>query len=137
MNKPTSPHVGRKYQLREVKDQQAKVTSLIRKLEALETSKATTSVLVDTPSMCLVCAMQDHDIASCPVILGVREALHGQVKAVGQFQGGYQNQRSGNNPYSNTYNPVGRIALILGRNKRVLKNLNSSNNPHNTSKVIK
>ncbi|XP_057487288.1 uncharacterized protein LOC130773354 [Actinidia eriantha] len=105
MNKPTNPQVGGKYQLGEVEDLQAKVTSLTRKLEALETTKATTSVLVETPSMCLVCATQDHDTTSCPVIPGVREALHGQVNAVGQFQGGYQNQRSGNNPYSNTYNP--------------------------------
>ena len=104
-NKPTNPHVGGKYQLGEVEDLQAKVTSLTRKLEALETSKATMSIPVETPSLCLVCNTQDHDTASCPVIPGVREALHGQVNAVGQFQGGYQNQRSGNNPYSNTYNP--------------------------------
>ena len=104
-NKPTNSHVGSKYQLGEVEDLQAKVTSLTRKLEALETSKATTSVPVETPSTCLVCTTQDHDTMSCPVIPGVREALHGQVNAVGQFQGGYQNQRSGNNPYSNTYNP--------------------------------
>ncbi|GFZ18465.1 hypothetical protein Acr_27g0002040 [Actinidia rufa] len=42
---------------------------------------------------------EEHDTISCPVILGIKEALHGQVNAIGHYGQGARN------PYSNTYNP--------------------------------
>ncbi|GFZ02803.1 hypothetical protein Acr_15g0014110 [Actinidia rufa] len=47
---------------------------------------------------CAVCETKEHDTISCPVIPG-KEALYGQVNAIGHYR------RGGGNPYSNTYNP--------------------------------
>ncbi|GFZ09702.1 hypothetical protein Acr_21g0003010 [Actinidia rufa] len=48
---------------------------------------------------CAVCETKEHDTISCPVIPGIKEALHGQVNAIGHYGQGARN------PYSNTYNP--------------------------------
>ncbi|GFS44395.1 hypothetical protein Acr_00g0090080 [Actinidia rufa] len=48
---------------------------------------------------CAVCETKEHNTISCPVILGIKEALHGQVNAIGHYGQGARN------PYSNTYNP--------------------------------
>ena len=48
--------------------------------------------------MCALCGTMDHCTDMCPIVAEVKEA-RGQVNVVGQFS------RSGNNPYSNTYNP--------------------------------
>ena len=60
-----------------------------------------------------MCDTKEHDTISCTVILGIKEALHGQVNAIGHYS------RGGENPYSNTYNPGWRDHPNFGwHNKR-------------------
>ena len=54
---------------------------------------------------CLVFDMMEHDTAGCPIILGFKEALHGQANAVGQHRGAFADKKSEGTPYSNIYNP--------------------------------
>ena len=72
---------------------------MAKKLEALEMGKVHVVEVSNYKEPCVVCDTTDHDTSSCPVIPGVKEAMHGQVNAIGQYQRGV------GNPYSNTYNP--------------------------------
>ncbi|GFZ02808.1 hypothetical protein Acr_15g0014160 [Actinidia rufa] len=98
---------GGKYQLKEVDDVNARLATMARKLEALEFTKVN-AVGSEEPKevSCAMCETKEHDTISCPVIPG-KEALYGQVNAIGHYR------RGGENPYSNTYNPGWRIILIL------------------------
>ncbi|GFY92943.1 hypothetical protein Acr_08g0013390 [Actinidia rufa] len=91
---------GRKYQLKEVDDVNARLATMARKLEALEFAKVNAVGSEELKEVsCAVCETKEHDTISCPVILGIKEALHGQVNAIGHYGQGARN------PYSNTYNP--------------------------------
>ena len=91
---------GVKYQLKDVDDVNARIAIMARKLEALEFKKINSVGSEESKDVCcVVCETKEHDTMSCPVIPGIKEALHGQVNAVGQYN------RGGGNPYSNTYNP--------------------------------
>ncbi|GFY92938.1 hypothetical protein Acr_08g0013340 [Actinidia rufa] len=71
-----------------------------RKLEALEFTKVNAVGSEELKEVsCAVCKTKEHDTISCPVIPGIKEALHGQVNAIGHYGQGARN------PYSNTYNP--------------------------------
>ncbi|GFS40466.1 hypothetical protein Acr_00g0068730 [Actinidia rufa] len=65
---------GGKYQLKEVDDVNARLATMARKLEALEFTKVN-------------------------AVGSIKEALHGQVNAIGHYGQGARN------PYSSTYNP--------------------------------
>ena len=91
-------HAGTKYQLAAEDDINAKVTSLTKQVEALSIAKTTTSVPKETSTICALCEIMDHSTDVCPIMVGVEEA-RGQVNTVNQFS------RSGNNSFSNTYNP--------------------------------
>ncbi|GFS37017.1 hypothetical protein Acr_00g0049240 [Actinidia rufa] len=65
---------GKKYQLKEVDDVNARLATMARKLEVLEFTKIN-------------------------AVGSIKEALHGQVNAIGHYGQGARN------PYSNTYNP--------------------------------
>ncbi|GFY88460.1 hypothetical protein Acr_06g0004000 [Actinidia rufa] len=77
----------------------AKLATMAKKLEALELTQVN-AVGVEEPKevSCIVCDTKEHDTMSCLVILGIKEALHGQVNAIGHYSQG------GGNPYFNTYN---------------------------------
>ncbi|GFY88457.1 hypothetical protein Acr_06g0003970 [Actinidia rufa] len=78
----------------------ARLATMAKKLEALEFTKIN-AVGSEEPKevRCAVCETKEHDTISCPVIPGIKEALHGQVNAIGHYGQGARN------PYSNTYNP--------------------------------
>ncbi|GFS44912.1 hypothetical protein Acr_00g0092800 [Actinidia rufa] len=91
---------GGKYQLKEVDDVNAMLATMARKLEALEFAKVNAVGSEELKEVsCAVCETKEHDTISCPVIPGIKEALHGQVNAIGHYGQGARN------PYSNTYNP--------------------------------
>ncbi|GFS37480.1 hypothetical protein Acr_00g0052210 [Actinidia rufa] len=91
---------GGKYQLKEVNDVNARLATMARKLEALEFTKVNAVGSEELKEVCCaVCETKEHDTISCPVIPGIKEALHGQVNAIGHCGQGARN------PYSNTYNP--------------------------------
>ncbi|GFY92946.1 hypothetical protein Acr_08g0013420 [Actinidia rufa] len=91
---------GGKYQLKEVDDVNARLATMARKLEALEFAKVNAVGSEELKEVsCAVCETKEHDTISCPVIPGIKEALHGQVNAIGHYGQGARN------PYSNTYNP--------------------------------
>ncbi|GFY90814.1 hypothetical protein Acr_07g0010110 [Actinidia rufa] len=91
---------GKKYQLKEVDDVNARLATMARKLEALEFAKVNAVGSEELKEVsCAVCETKEHDTISCPVIPGIKEALHGQVNAIGHYGQGARN------PYSNTYNP--------------------------------
>ena len=77
--------VGR-YQLKEVDDVNDKLATMARKLEALE-FKNVSLVGSEDPkgNYCAVCEIKDYDTMSCPIILGIKEALHGQTSAIGHY----------------------------------------------------
>ena len=102
VTKPTismpTQHVGTKYQVASEDDINAKLTSLTKQVEALAFAKDTIVVSKETSTICALCDIMGHSNDICPIVVGVKKA-HGQVNVVNQFL------RSGNNPFSNTYNP--------------------------------
>ena len=82
-------------------DINAKLTALSKSVKVLAHAKAATNLPKRAFSMYALCDTMDHCTDVCPIMVGVKEA-RGQVNVVGQFS------RSGNNPYSNTYNPSWR-----------------------------
>ena len=92
-------HVGTKYQLVAEDDINAKLTILIKLVkEVLTFAKATTVVPKEISIICALCDTMDYSTNVCPIVAGVKEVRE-QVNAVNQFP------RSGNNHFSNTYNP--------------------------------
>ena len=89
---------GVKYQLKEVDDVNARIATMTRKLEALEISKVN-AVGSEEPKEVsyVVCETKEHDTMFFLIILGIKEALHGQVNAIGHYG------RGRGNSYSNTY----------------------------------
>ena len=90
------------------------LATMARKLEALEFKKVNTMGRDEPKEVCsVVCEAKEHDTMLCLVILGIKEALHGQVNAIGHYG------RGGRNPYSNTYNSGWRDHPNFGwRNER-------------------
>ena len=91
-------HVGNKYQLTIENDLNAKLTTLSKQMEVLALAEATTSLPKDTSIMCALCDTMDHCTNVYSIVAGVKE-VRGQINTVNQFS------RSGNDTYSNTYNP--------------------------------
>ncbi|GFZ11445.1 hypothetical protein Acr_22g0008430 [Actinidia rufa] len=84
----------------EVDDVNARLATMARKLEAIEFTKINVVGSEEPKEVCCaVCESKEHDTISCPVIPGIKKALHGQVNAIGHYGQGARN------PYSNTYNP--------------------------------
>ncbi|GFS41767.1 hypothetical protein Acr_00g0076340 [Actinidia rufa] len=81
---------GGKYQLKEVDDVNARLATMARKLEALEFTKVNAVGSEELKEVsCAVYETKEHDTISCPVIPGIKEALHGQVNAISHYgQGG-------------------------------------------------
>ena len=92
--------------------------TMARKLEALEFTKVN-SVGSGEPKevSCAMCETKEYDTMSYPVISGIKEALHGQVNAIGHYG------RGGRNPYSNTYNSGWRDHPHFGWHNEKTSNL--------------
>ena len=69
---------GVKYYLKEAHDVNARLATMARILKTLEFTKVN-SVGSKKPNevCCVVCRTKEHDTMSCPIILGIKEALHG------------------------------------------------------------
>ncbi|XP_026378448.1 uncharacterized protein LOC113272869 [Papaver somniferum] len=80
----------------------AKIASLVRRVEALELEKsvkyaATTSCNQVEVSICVACNSFDHLVDNCPQLHAFQESRHEQANVL------YQKHE--HNPYSQTYNP--------------------------------
>ncbi|GFZ06767.1 hypothetical protein Acr_18g0009370 [Actinidia rufa] len=99
---PSTQHVGVTYKLGVEDNVNAKLTTLLRQVEALAHAKAATSLTNESSSMCALCDTMDHCTDICPIVAGVKEA-RGQVD-VGQqnmqyFSQNPQNFQSQQQPY--------------------------------------
>ncbi|GFS37337.1 hypothetical protein Acr_00g0051420 [Actinidia rufa] len=122
---PSTQHVVVKYKLGMEDEVNAKLTALLRQVEALAHAKAATSLTNESSSMCVLCDTMDHCTEVCPIVAGVKET-RGQVNVVGQFS------RNGGNPYSNTYNPGWRNHPNFGWRQEGQQNMqNFSQNSQN------
>jgi hypothetical protein len=97
--KPSTSQGG-KYVLRDDDDLRAKMSTLSRKLEALEMKKVhQVDVALPTEQLCGICALTGHPTGECPTIPAFKEVLLEQSNVVSNFNKPYSN------PYSETYNP--------------------------------
>ena len=108
-------HVGTTYQLVAGDDINVKLTALTKQVEVLAFAKATIVVPKKTSTICALCDTTDQCTNVYPIVVEKKEA-RGQVNTVNQFP------RSGNNPYSNTYNPSWRKHSNFGWRKDGQKN---------------
>ncbi|GFZ05261.1 hypothetical protein Acr_17g0008330 [Actinidia rufa] len=75
---PSTQYVGVKYKLGVEDDVNAKLTALLRQVEALAHAKAATSLTSESSSMCVLCDTMEHCTGVCSIVARVKEA-RGQV----------------------------------------------------------
>ncbi|GFZ09747.1 hypothetical protein Acr_21g0003460 [Actinidia rufa] len=133
---------GVKYQLKDVDDVNTRLATMARKLEALEFNKVN-SVGSEEPKEVygVVCETKKHDTMSCPVIPGIKEALHEKEKLPAQPQPKPSRQvhstETSNQP-SSSHDQVQAITVLT--NGKVMDKTILSNDPKGkgeTYKVVK
>ncbi|RVW94437.1 Retrovirus-related Pol polyprotein from transposon 17.6 [Vitis vinifera] len=90
------------YTLPEGLDVQAKLATVMRRLDDLETKGVQEVQIVNdgVTQLCLICKSTEHGVQSCPTLPAVQDMFTEQANALGTYK-----QYSSNSPYSNTYNP--------------------------------
>ncbi|RVW34153.1 Retrovirus-related Pol polyprotein from transposon 17.6 [Vitis vinifera] len=90
------------YTLPEGLDVQAKLATVMRRLDDLETKGVQEVQIVNdgVTQLCLICKSTEHSVQSCPTLPAVQDMFTEQANALGTYK-----QYSSNSPYSNTYNP--------------------------------
>eukprot|EP00261_Vitis_vinifera_P039152 XP_019080395.1 PREDICTED: uncharacterized protein LOC100852655 [Vitis vinifera] len=90
------------YTLPEGLDVQAKLTTVMRRLDDLEAKGVQEVQIVNDgiTQLCLICKSTEHGVQSCPTLPAVQDMFTEQANALGTYK-----QYSSNSPYSNTYNP--------------------------------
>ncbi|RVW22454.1 Retrovirus-related Pol polyprotein from transposon 17.6 [Vitis vinifera] len=90
------------YTLPEGLDVQAKLTTVMRRLDDLEAKGVQEVQIVNdgVTQLCLICKSTEHGVQSCPTLPAVQDMFTEQANALGTYK-----QYSSNSPYSNTYNP--------------------------------
>ena len=90
------------YTLQEGLDVQAKLATVMRRLDDLEAKGVQEVQIVNdgVTQLCLICKSTKHGVQSCPILPTVQDMLTKQANALGTYK-----QYSSNSPYSNTYNP--------------------------------
>ena len=93
------------YTLPEGLDVQAKLATVMRRLDDLETKGVQEVQIVNdgVTQLCLICKSTEHGVQSCPTLPAVQDMFTEQANALGTYR-----QYSSNSPYSNTYNPSWR-----------------------------
>ena len=87
-------------------DLNARVTSLTRKIEAMELRKAKEVKSIKNKEFCNLCETNEHSTNECPHLPVFKEAMHEQVNAIEYTQKPYPS------PYSNTY-PMDTMGYFL------------------------
>jgi hypothetical protein len=87
------------YQLREGDDLNVRISSLTRKVEAMELRKVNEIKVVQKEEVCGICEIIGHTTHECPTIPAFKEVLHGQANAMNTYKKPFDS------PYSETYNP--------------------------------
>ncbi|XP_034690593.1 uncharacterized protein LOC117918190 [Vitis riparia] len=90
------------YTLPEGLDVQAKLATVMRRLDDLESKGVQEVQIVNdgVTQICLICKSTEHGVQSCPTLPAVQDMFTEQANALGTYK-----QYSSNSPYSNTYNP--------------------------------
>jgi len=86
------------YQLREGDDLNVRISSLTRKVEAMELRKVNEIKVVQNEEVCVICEIIGHTTHECPTILAFKEVLHDQANAMNTYKKPFDA------PYSETYN---------------------------------
>ena len=99
------------YTLNEDEEMQAKMATLSRRLEELESRGAhEIKVVNDVPMQtiqCSICQSSEHLVSECPTIPTIREMFMEQANVVGFVK------HSKSSPFSNTFNPGWKNHLNL------------------------